>query len=160
LEAVVHRGSDEEVGVADKDWLWNEPLGIPEAEDIGPPVGDRDLALWEARHGVALPAVLRRAYRQQDGGYVRGSERGVCLNRLHLIEPVDAEYLVYLGDARPRFDLARLFLLGGDDTGANILLHFGEPGGADPAVYAHYTDGEAVERLADTADGLFGGDPG
>jgi hypothetical protein len=84
----------------------------------------------------------------------------VCLNRLRLVEPVDAEYLAYLGDDRSRFDPARLFHLGGDDTGANILLHYGEPGGAGPAVYANYTDGEAVERLADTADGLFGGGRG
>jgi hypothetical protein len=144
--------------MADPDWLWAEPLGIPEAEDVGPALGDPQFAAWEARHGLALPAILKRAYRQQDGGYLRGSDRGIFLNRLHRVEPVEAEYMddMYWRDERGRFDPARLFYLGGDDTGANILLHYGEPGGAGPAVYAHYTDGASIEQLAPTADGLFG----
>ena len=148
--------------MAESDRLWADPLGIPEAEDIGPSLSDGDLAAWEQRYGVPLPPVLRRAYRQQDGGYVRGSDRGICLNRLHRVEPVEDGYMGYVDDpdwsaGGGRFDPARLFYLGGDDTGANVLLHYGEPGGAGPAVYAHYTDGGSVERLADTADGLFGG---
>jgi hypothetical protein len=144
------------------DWLWNEPLGIPEAEDVGPPLTDADFAAWEAWHGVALPAALKRAYRQQDGGYIRWTDRrtdrGIFFQRLHNVEPVEAEYMddMYWGSERERFDPARLFLLGGDDTGANILLHYGEPGRAGPAVYAHYC-GSDIGLIADTVEELFRG---
>jgi hypothetical protein len=148
--------------MADQDWLWNKPLGIPEAEDIGPPLGDREIGEWEARHGVPLPAILRRAYRQLDGGYIRGSsDRGVAFLRLHQVEPVQPEYMddSYWSGQGAQFDAARLFDLGWDDTGAHILLYYAEPGIAEPVVYAHYTDGGSIERLAETADGLFASAP-
>jgi hypothetical protein len=77
---------------------------------------------------VSLPPVLKRAYRQQDGGYVRGNDRGVRLNRLHMVEPVEDGYMDYVDDPGwsaegERFDAARLFYQGWDDTGANVLLH-------------------------------------
>lgn len=142
------------------DWPWDKPFGNPEAEDIGPPLSESDVAAWERRHGVRLPAVMRRAYLQQNGGRVRGSDRGAALVQLANVTPVPAENLqalwpgADLGDVRR----GRWFTAGFDDTGANLLLHYPDgDGAAPPALHACYYDGGSVEPLADPADGLFGG---
>ena len=140
------------------DWLWDEPFGNPEAEDIGPPLSEADVAAWEQRHAVRLPPVMRRAYLQQNGGRVRGSDRGAALVQLANVEPVPPDDLdmLYPSDALDRVRRGRLFDAGYDDTSANLLLH--DPDGdGPPALYACYYDGGSVEPLADPADGLFGG---
>lgn len=141
----------------DREWLWDEPLGIPEAEDFGPGLSDAEVAAWEQRYGVPLPQILHRAYRQQDGGRVRDSQRGAALLRLKNVEPVTLDELS--GGAHPGDDGSlgggRLFFAGYDDTGANLLLHYAEAGAVEPELYAFYGDGGSLKRLAPTVDRLW-----
>ena len=109
---------------------------------------------------MRLPSVLRRAYRQQDGGRVRGSERGAALVRLRDAQPVDvADLDMSWANQDGRFNAGRLVDIGYDDTGANLLLHYArpdaaEPGGAEPALYFHYNDGGTVEGAGGPVDVL------
>jgi hypothetical protein len=145
---------------ADLDWLWDPPLGDPEAEDIGRALGDAAIDAWEHRHGVRLPPVLRRAYRQQDGGRVKGSQRGAALLRLNDVTPVDVSDLDTTW-CEGRLDAGRLFDLGYDDTGANLLLHYAAGSdGTGPAVHAHYNDGGSLESMGETVDALWAKDAG
>lgn len=150
--------------MAEADWLWNDPTGIPEAEDIGPALGNGEIVQWEGQYGVTLPPILKRAYGQQDGGYIRGSNRDVLLLRLRDIEPIEADFLDELswGNEEGQIDSAQFFHLGADGSGAALLIDFRETetGGSDPAVYAYYSDGGAIEQLTDTVDALFGDMPG
>jgi hypothetical protein len=145
--------------MAELQWLWDDPIGIPEAEDIGPAVGAEEIARWETQYGVPFPPILKRAYGQQDGGYIRGSDRGVILLRLRDIEPVETDLLSELSSGSgEQIDSVRVFYLGGDDTGATLLLGYSDAdtGGADPSVFAFYSDGGEIEPLTDTVDALFG----
>ena len=141
---------------ADRDRLWAPPLGNLDAEDIGPALDDAEITAWEARHGIRLPAILRRAYRQQDGGRVRDSERGAALVRLRDFEPKDVQELdVTFANEDGRFNTGRLFDVGYDDTGANILLHYPDGDGAEPSAYFHYNDGGTVEEAGSTVADLW-----
>jgi hypothetical protein len=143
--------------IADSDWLWDPPLGIPEAEDIGPALGDAEIAAWEAQHGVRLPPILIRAFQQQDGGRVRDSERGAALVRLRDVRQVNvADLDMSWANEDGRFDSGFLFDIGYDDTGANLLLHYPSAGGAGPALYFHYNDGGTIEEVGRTVDDLWG----
>ncbi len=55
-----------------------------------------------------------------------------------------------------RFNTGRLFVVGGDDTGANIMLHYVGAAGAQSALYFHYNDGGTIEGEDSTADDLWG----
>jgi hypothetical protein len=141
---------------SDRDELWDPPLGIPEAEDIGPALDEAEITAWEVQHGVRLPAILHRAYRQQDGGRVRDSERGAALVRLQDFHPWDVRELdMTYANADGRFSTGRLFDIGYDDTGANILLHYPDKDGAEPAAYFHYNDGGTVEEAGTTVNDLW-----
>jgi hypothetical protein len=127
------------------DWLWDPPLGIPEAEDYGPGLSDAELEAWERANGVRLPAILRRAFKQQDGGRVRDSERGAAFVRLHDFTPVNvADLDMTYANEDGRFDTGRLIDVGYDDVGANYLLHYVD-GTAEPVLYFHFNDGGTVE---------------
>lgn len=138
-----------------QDSLWDDVIYDPGVE-VGPALSEAAIAAWQEQRGVALPSILKRAYQQQDGGYLRGV-RAICLLPLREIEPVEPGYLDNLryGNEDGHIDPNTLFYFGGDDDqGATLLLHYGEPDGTGPAVYAH-CDGDSIELLAATVDTLF-----
>ena len=132
---------------------WETVSPDPDAA-IGPPVTEEDIQEWEQRRGIILPEFLKRAYTQQSGGYIRGTE--ICIVPLYWVQPVEPGYVDDFMDAadRSRFDPARLFYLGGDGDGSTLLLHWEAGADQEPAVYGHWTDGGTVERRAGSVDAL------
>lgn len=135
---------------------WDTSVYDPNVK-AGPGVDPQQIADWEEQRGVALPPALRRAYLQQDGGYIRGG-RALWLLPLAEIEPVEDGYLdgLCFGNEDGRLDAGVMLYLGGDDDqGATLLLHYDEARTVGPAVYMHWSDGDAMERLVDTVEMLF-----
>ena len=129
----------------------------PKPKSIGPALDDAEITAWEAQHGIRLPAILHRAYRQQDGGRVRGSERGAALVRLRDFQPKDVQELDMTGCQRRRAVQRR----GGSSTSvtmtpartscSTILTKTG----AEPSAYFHYNDGGTMEEVGSTIGDLW-----
>jgi hypothetical protein len=139
--------------ISDPDQLWEPSF---EGEDIAPALGDAEIAAWEHEHKVRLPQILKRAYRQQNGGRVPGSERGAAIVSLGDICPVDlADLDMTFANEDGRFNTGRLFDIGYDDTGANILLHYPGPANTEPTLYFHYNDGGTLGGPGIMTDDLW-----
>jgi len=129
---------------ADDGWLWGVPNEDPGTLEFGPALDDAEIARWEERHGVALPAVLREAYRQQNGGLIR-SQR-IFLYRLEEVEPVGPDYFADLGEEPPApYDPALTFDFGYDDAwGTTAFLAYRSAEDREPVFYGYYSDGGSV----------------
>ena len=135
------------------DWLWEPPMGIPEAEDIGPALSEEEIRAWEQQHGIELPEILHRAYKQQDGGMIRHCSIGAALLRLKDICIRDVSELDTTW-CEGKLDTGRLIDIGYDDTGSTLLLHYAEDG-SPPAVYAYYFDGGTMHVWGETVEALW-----
>ena len=131
---------------------------------VGPAASEEQIATWERQQGLRLPALLRQAFTQQDGGYVRG--RPIFLERLEAMTPVEDGLLDYaelaesdLVDAETGLDYGRMVYLGGDDDrGCMLLLYYGDNGPqGEPSVYGFWSEADKIDRLAETVYDLLEG---
>jgi hypothetical protein len=138
--------------VADAEWLWGVPNADPGTHDFGPALGEAEIAEWERRNGVLLPADIRTAYSQQNGGMIR-SQR-CFFYRLEEVESAGEEYFAELGAEPPQGVPADLvFILGYDDyVGATLFLGYRTREDSEPQLYGYHTDGGSVAYTASPAE--------
>lgn len=123
--------------------LW----GSVESEVQGLP--KEQILKWESDHGLQLPKTLRRAYREQNGGVVKGTS-------IHLfpledfVVPDDEMWGWGLKDEENFEDRNRVIVIGDDNNvGGNFLLNYNcchEDG--DPSIWSYFYDGTGANRLS------------
>lgn len=108
---------------------------------------------WEADHGVQLPKLLRKAYREHDGGVVRATS----IQLRHLKEfavPDDDMWDDMADDEVEGFeDRNRILIIGMDNNvGGVFFLNYNlchDDG--DPSIWTHFFDGTGATRLSRSA---------
>jgi hypothetical protein len=121
----------------------------------GPGVKDAQLADWERGRGVCFPQVLRQAFAQQDGGFVRETQfRILPLDEIENPEAEFWQWASFEGVDVP--DRRFVFQFAEDDVGGNYLLIYeaGRPE-QDPAVFVYHSDPGEVSRCAKSVATFF-----
>lgn len=134
--------------------VFTSPYGFPPSS---PGVTDAQIAAWESKHGVVLPALFRGVLKDRNGGQVRDGDE-LYVHSLDQIAPVDRDLLRYADfDSDGDLDPELLFAFAANDLGGLYLLDYSARGRrGEPAVSVYYGDPGDVSNAADSLEEFFG----
>lgn len=110
---------------------------------------------WEAERGVKLPKLLRKVYREHNGGLVRSTQ--LELYALEQIVPPDERAWATLGgdgaDAAAFTDHSRVLIIGWDnEAGGQYFLNYNECyDDEDPSIWSCTGVGTGIRRVSPSA---------
>lgn len=120
------------------------------AESDAPGLSKEQVLKWEAENGVQLPKLLRKAYREHNGGVVRSSS--IQLWSLDQVRVPDDDAWDDMADEEEDGfeDRNRILIIGEDlDIGGSYFLNYNlchDDG--DPSIWNHFYDGTGPSRLS------------